>query len=772
MDIDRGSGTFGTQELTYLDRLQDEFTPATVLECGLDLDFLNDYPELNDVIDWDSCYPFAVDDDALRVSQKPNGFDDESHKEEFLEPEVDAFIPQPESEDIPSFPYCFNYGAIAEQTLDTARQPHLASAQKRKAVTREVVHPAEGMLARAVEDFPEASEMWDIRGYDLNGHCPVDFELQDNLPGLNFLHGLDLIGREPQPAIRLGDGYSARELPHSTDNNTIHDCKIRRVAEDRISSARGVALAGNSELHLGNENFTELIRSRRLSKGDQGGLNQRQPIKSRIRMHRNKDYIENSAYAPLNEAPKTWDIFEYTKDGELDPSRLFSADEINRFLLTHPLHQSHGNLKESPLKLRVHKTPPSSAKRFPNGLFCRFRMCPMRTINQGQLLVIADELSIEHPDHDLYLNAAYFHLWCMERYCDFPAICASLDVTAKGRNSRKEHGRKNRFALGSEEERVVKDFVVSSASGKPGAWVARCPDQQTSGFCSHYDPQSLAYKGTLCHQLTLTKLHYGGQGRINLRKGREEKAGYQGATIIRHMGDLSKEAEMREFSRMHRNQNQLKQNPKTVRDYRTDEEIRQNEQLGHNGPNDQQAHQAPTLVSPYQVYGTKRKCEERDNSLTLAHDMVHVHKEQSRLDFKTPVWNLNQPHKAGLDTRSESEDTVDSPGISPRTILTFQSQRTQRQKSAMNFTQDGGSGSIIGLRSATSEDESEEEIELAILAAQRRRRELEIEVTKDQEKECRLRKLRLQRTNEKKRLREEGDDDGYDIVRGKWQRVR
>ena len=765
------SRTFGTQELTSPDTLDNDFTPATAMDFGLDLQYFNEYPDLNDVIDWDYCYPFMVNDDAPEVFQEPNGFDDEDHGEISFEPEVDALTAQPESDDLPAFSYNFNYGAIAEQPLDTARQPQLVSAQKLNLVAQGVDHPAD-VMACAVEDFSDLSGISKNDGCDLNSHFPGNFELQDNLPGMNFLNDLKLIGRDSQPAIKPEDGYSIPEFPHSTDNITIQDCRTRRIAENTISSANGVALARNSELNLRNENLAVLTRSRRLPEGDLGGPNQRQPDVPRTRIHRNKCYVENSAYTRLDEAPKTWDNFEYTKDGELDPSRLFSAEEINRFLLTHPLHQGYRNLKESPLKLRVQKTPASSAKRFPNGLFCRFKSCPMRTINQGQLLIIADELSIQHPDHDPYLNAAYFHLWCMERYCDFPSICASLDVTSKGRDSRKEPGRKNRFVLGDEEERVVEDFVVYSASGRRGVWVARCPDQPTSGFCPHYDPQSLTYKGTLCHQLTLTKLHYGGQGRINLRKDREEKAGYQGANIFRHMGDLSKEAELREFSRTHRNQNQLKQNPKTERCYRNDDDdIRQKEQLGHYEPSEWQAHQLPALASPHLVHGTKRMREEHDNNQNLERDMVHVQKKQRHSGFKMPVRNLNQFNKAGLENRAGAEDTVDSHDISPRTMLNPQSQGTplQLQIQSRSPTQDGRSVTMIGLRPSTLEDESEGEIELAILAAQRRRKELEMEVAKDKEEECRLRKLKLQRTNEKKRAMEEGHDEEYG---GKRKRVR
>ena len=518
----------------------------------------------------------------------------------------------------------------------------------------------------------------DALGYDFNGSFVGDFELPDNPQGLDFLHNLQIVGGE---------------------------------------------LAGSSEPNPKTESRAVLTDALRVSKGHQGT--------------KRRHYVPNKAYTPLVQAPKTWDIFQYTKDGELDPSRLFTADEINRYLFNHPLHRGHHNSRESQLNLRIHKTPAACAKRFPNGLWCRFKDCPMRTIGQGQYLVLMDELSVQYPHHDPFLNAAYMHLWCMERYCNFEVICANLNVSAKCRDARLEEGRKNRFCLGTEEEKVVEDWVGACRAyskhqfgRKP--WVTTaCPDQPNG--CPHYDSPSVEYRGTLCHQLTVTKLHYGGQGRINLRIDREDKAGYQGANITRHLGDLNKETELREFSRCHKNQNQLKPNPKTERHYRAD---------GEESNEEEQAHYT----------------DEHDDGQISDDDMVQAPKKPK---FKLPKWDEDRENFPAR-----------TPEVSPRTMLTPKPQ-WNHQKLQVTTASPPMNGQFTPINNfqLTRSDESEGEIELEIIAAQRRRRLLEIEDAKDREKECRLRKLKLQEANKKKRSREEGDDEYRTDAREKRRRV-
>lgn len=786
------------------ERFKYEFTPAAALDADLDLTFLAEYPDFDVDFDWDNLpnEPSPTQTANAPEAQDLNDYDDGAPAEQSLDETLSASAMRPEDQCSSDSPNYSHDGALTEQSLDRALgdsatspeshslpyfpnthhmsilpQIQFISAQESNSASQDSVVDSAELVASAVEDLSDLFGISDCSGgRDLGGFVPQYFELPDNPSGLDFLQGLQLIGTEKQPPMSPDIGHNTQQLPYPPRNGAIQVHGSRKVTPGGSPRASCVASAGSSEPNPTTESRAILRSPRRLSKGHRERSTQRQPGRSRIQ--RKKFYIENSAYTPLDQAPEKWDVFEYTRHGELDPVRLYTAEEINRFLFSHPLHQGHRNLKESQLRLRVHKTPASSAKRFPNKLKCRFKDCPSRTINQGQLLVIVDELSVQHPNHDHFLNAAYFHLWCMERFCDFPEICAKLNVSAKGRTARKEEGGKNKFCLSiGEEERVVEDFVEACANGRRGTggnsnpWVAHCPDQRTNG-CPHFHQASLEYNGTLCHQLVITKLHYGGQGRLNLRKGREDRAGYGGANITNHLGDLSKEAELREYSRSHRNQNQLKPNPKTGRRYRANgQSIGEEEEPNDSNsePTRPRTHQPPAVVSPHQAHGTKRNRDESEDGQNHDADLIPASKKpRSGPDFKTPEWDLDQSRKVGYGNQ-QFENTMDfddedvcmagTPGMSPRTTITPKSRRTRSQLSMRTTSLSRNCRSITTDRrwSTSSEDESEREIRMELLAAQKRRRALEIENVKATEDAL---EFKLEMIKKKKRAREEEDNDG------------
>ena len=719
INVDQENETKDTTKLLSQESLQDECTPANVLGFGIDQDQIPYFPDFSgNLAQWENYLQSAVDDNAW------NDFDDGGNIKE-----KSAFDSAPPN-----------------NTVD-----HLASAFE------------DPSACAGASVYPNS---------DLNNCYLGDFELPLDSMELDFLASVQLINRETRPAMSIDSKYHIQQLPHSIGNG----------AAQGWDGSRAVAI-GESESIPRNERHTQLINPPRSIEAPRGGSNQGQPSGSRIR--RNKRFVENGAYKPLHQAPESWDIFQYTRLGELIP-RLFSADEINRFLFNHPLHAGFHGLKESSLRLRVHRTPASSASRFPNGLTCRMTGCPMHsTINQGQLLVVLDELSVQHPDHDPFLNAGYVHLYCLERYCNFPEICSRLNVSAKGRPCHYEEGRKNRFRLSAEEVRVVEDFVeaccTNVARGSNEApWVAQlehCPDQETNG-CPHYDQPSHPYKGTLCHQLIVTKLHFGGRGRIHLREAREEKAGYKGANIIRHLGDLSEEAKLRAFSRLHKNQNQIKANPKTERRYRTgDLEDEEQDYCSYSGANISQTHEPPATPS---VWCTKSNRDEGDDGHALGQDTVQSH-ERPRygVEIKTSTWNMGKLSAVTMGNIVDMDGDqdacmIDAPGSSPYTTVTPSSGPTQFRDGLVT-SPISRSASVKDLRPTLSEEESERELELEILAAQKRRRQLEIEQALDDEREIRIRKSKLQEAKRKKRTRQEGeeDDDAEDETdsRGKRRKV-
>lgn len=382
--------------------LRYEFTSA----AELNLDFLAEYPELDVDIDWDNFHsdPFRAQTvDASEASLEFN-FNDEAPAEQPLNKTWGVLASQSGNFSSPGSPNHLYDGVPMEQSL--ARTPGVSAskpgshpssyfpdmhwvfsplqtqfttAQGPSSASQDyTVDPAE-ILAPTVGDPSDLFGVSDFSGGgDISGILPGHFELADNPSGLDFLQSLQLIGSEIQPTRIPDVGYSTQQPPHPTGNGAAQGNGSRRVAWDGSPCASPVVLAGSSEPNPTNKSRAVLTNSHRLLKGFQGGETQRQPGRSQI--HRKKGYIENSAYTPLRQAPEKWDIFEYTKHGELDPSRFFSAEEITRFLFTHPLHQGHGDLKESQLRLRIHKTPASSAKRFPNKLKVRHSLSCLKLI--------------------------------------------------------------------------------------------------------------------------------------------------------------------------------------------------------------------------------------------------------------------------------------------------------------------------------------------------------------------------------------------------------
>ena len=367
-DVTQEFGTIVQNGFATFERLQYEYTPAGALDAELSLDSPANYPKFDVDIDWHNLYndPLLAQkalDKMMTVSATgaggpfSPGFPYEpSHgasAEQLLHKSLDESATKPESDCSPCFSNT-HYVSHLPQTQDTSVQ------ESNSACWENAVDPVD-LLAYDVEDLANLFGIFDTSGgREVDNFLPASFELPDETSGLDFLQDLQLIGREVRPAM------SPELLPRSTDDRAIQGSRTREAARDGSPSASSVALSGSSEPHSLNENLAVLTNPRRLFRGYQGGATHRQPDRARIQ--RKNRYIENSAYTPLKKAPDKWDIFEYTEDGELDPLRLFSAEEIDRFLFTHPLNRVHRDLKESPLRIRVHKTPASSAKRFPNKL--------------------------------------------------------------------------------------------------------------------------------------------------------------------------------------------------------------------------------------------------------------------------------------------------------------------------------------------------------------------------------------------------------------------
>ena len=228
-------------------------------------------------------------------------------------------------------------------------------------------------------------------------------------------------------------------------------------------------------------------------------------------------------YATLKRAPKPWDVFRYTDQGELQSNEYYSAEEIRRFLYENPQHRKKG------LILWIQRKPADCGRRYPNyaSQRCRFKNCVARhnLIGSGQYRVAFDQMSPKGKNYDPHYNAGYVHLYCLEKFLDFPKICRDLVVRAEDRKLPEEPKQHNNMALSMKQE---VDFANS--------FVAKCKEGEVPSRYPHYKMPKRPHDGTLCHALSTVKVQF---EPLTARKRRMQRG--TKTAIELHMGDLEKE---------------------------------------------------------------------------------------------------------------------------------------------------------------------------------------------------------------------------------------
>jgi hypothetical protein len=179
-------------------------------------------------------------------------------------------------------------------------------------------------------------------------------------------------------------------------------------------------------------------------------------------------------YLPLQETPRSWGsidpatgmhLFRYTPEGELLPQLEYTVSQITEYLSTHPLHQIRGT-KNSGLIFQVQITPADSSKRYPHkgSNKCRFASCPVtnHTIHKGEFRVAFDEQSHIGYNSDPFHNAGYVHLFCLEKFLNFPQLCKDFNICPDDRVLPEG---KNKMAVTRDRasmKYIVDFFVVNS----------------------------------------------------------------------------------------------------------------------------------------------------------------------------------------------------------------------------------------------------------------------------------------------------------------------
>ncbi|KAF5873376.1 uncharacterized protein Bfra_004835 [Botrytis fragariae] len=240
-------------------------------------------------------------------------------------------------------------------------------------------------------------------------------------------------------------------------------------------------------------------------------------------------------YTPLAQPPRSWGTpnragvhpFQYTKDGELKPHVRYTVNQIQEFIFNHPGHTVQGqrHTKNSGLTLWVQSVPSDSAARYShqNSDKCRFEDCPVRngTIHKGHYRVAFDEQSSDPVVTDPFHNAGHVHLYCLEKFLDFPFICANFNVRPDDRIL--PEGR-NKMAITRdhlEMKKVVGKFIRRAERD--------FANQSTTTPRNRY-----SYENTLSYALTAKALELEPRNRQKFRDNRPNAN-----SIDKHMNNLA-----------------------------------------------------------------------------------------------------------------------------------------------------------------------------------------------------------------------------------------
>ena len=254
-------------------------------------------------------------------------------------------------------------------------------------------------------------------------------------------------------------------------------------------------------------------------------------------------YIPEAHYQILPQTPASWDVFKYNKYGELTPGRVYTASELRRYLFEHPLHQTPNGYrpKDGGLTLWIQQNPFDSFHRCSNleATRCRFLKCSgnKNTIGIGATRVAFDEHTKDRYNHNPQHNAGYVHLFCLERFMDFPEICLKLDIRPENRILPLEPFGKNLMALESVQEYIHAQKFIDS-----------CQKDGPSPGYPHYLTSGRPYEGTLLHKMTSEKE----AARWKLQQKQPQETGQSAADFTKYHGNLERETQMRTKTRSYK----------------------------------------------------------------------------------------------------------------------------------------------------------------------------------------------------------------------------
>ena len=412
-------------------------------------------------------------------------------------------------------------GSYAEAAHGSFRHPlgssYSQSGQSRRAISLQDSYPqipsTQGYSPQAPSSGREVSHAVSTQRHMLE---PRPRRIND-VPSEPVENFIDYI--QPAPADRNAKPFQ----PKSQGQDSLGSEISTQSSSDHFTMVRAKTSKPQLPKALAS-NFYRLYAKDKREDAKERGVKADQKISARTEKILGFDPEEH--YAPLERPPKPWDVFRYTDQGELEADTYYTAEEIRRYLFNNPQHKKKG------LILWIQRKPADCGRRYPNfaSQRCRFQDCPARgnLVASGQYRVALDQQSPKGRNYDPHYNAGYVHLYCLERFLDFPELCKRITVRAEDRKFPEEPKQHNNMALSLKEEIQFANFFIMN-----------CRKGRVPSNYPRYNAPNRPHEGTLSHTLSCVKLRFEPMTAKKRRAVRGTKTALEW-----HMGDLVRETEL------------------------------------------------------------------------------------------------------------------------------------------------------------------------------------------------------------------------------------
>ena len=384
-------------------------------------------------------------------------------------------------------------------------------------------------------------------------------------------------------------------------------------------------------------------------------------------------YDPTKHYIPLPEPPTSWGNFSYTEHGELEENRSYSLQEMYEYLYQRP--------QDRPLTLWIQKVPSDSARRYPTQFsnHCRFQDCPghRNTIAIGQYRVTFDEHEGRRR-HDPFHNAGYVHLYCLEKFFDFPSLCISHEVVTDTRELRHEPNGVNKMTMGSVYEKEASDNFIE---------ICRATRQAPEGYPNYQTPNR-PYEGTLLYLITMEKLRHEWARNQKQRAARGTKP----SMISEHKNNLEVQTKERAVTRDVRNQvwtskeqwggNKRRRNADTDEDTDEEELLRNTAPRAKRQPTTRRTTRATQTTSRKRNYDELTDDEFDSDTVEVASSRALPSQRTSRSSRSHPAPQPKSSHDSKrrryANEDQDEDDDASAASPSPARVTRSTSQRVTR----------------------------------------------------------------------------------------------